>query len=137
MSKELKMYSMAQVVTATFLGSPMAGGILISQNYKELGESEKSKKSIIWAAIGTLILIVLALVMPQNIPNSAFLIIQMAIVGTWYSKTQESYFKAHKEEGGIQGSWWKVVGIGLGYLIGVFVAIFAIVMALPESMFNY
>ena len=131
---ENKMFSKAQVSLATFLGAPIAGAILMCKNCKAMGQPKGAQQSITTGIIGTVIILVIAFFLPDNIPDMILPIASLFAVQQWYKQTQEESFKSHISRGGGKGSWWFAIRIGLSCLILIFAVIFGVVMVLPESM---
>lgn len=132
-SHKKSVYPPKAVVWATVLGSTAAGGFMLALNYWRLG-----RKGPGWLAlalgIATLALVIaLATVLPDNIPNAAYLAPQ--ILGMYYiaKHLQEPLLDAHLAVGGPKGSAW--VGVGCGAIFGVII-IGALVAWVFSSGFN-
>lgn len=129
-----KLYSKSQVGVATFLGSPIAGAILMSQNLKALNQYEEAKRYLLIGFISTATLFLLAFIIPDNFPNSSISLFGLLAVIHWYKTTQESLYANHISMGGQKGSWGATIGIGMICLIVVFILVFSIVMMLPKGI---
>ncbi len=121
----VRLFSQEQVQIATFLGSLLAGSILMVINYERMGQRAKSIQCLILGAISTIILLVFAYSLPNNL-GIWVAIASMFLVKKYYGKFQISLFKQHLLNGGKQASWWTAVGIGLLVLV-IFIGISSVI----------
>ena len=120
--QNVRLYSEGQVTLATFLGLPIAGGILIGKNARAMGNPKAARQSIAVGAVGTVIVLATALLLP---PLTLILPVAYVIgVQQWYKQTQEAAFKDHLAQGGERGSWAVPIGVGLVVLILISAIIF-------------
>jgi hypothetical protein len=110
-TKEIKLFSKAQVSLSTFLGAPIAGALLMRMNYKALGHTKAAKQSLSVGIAGTAMLLVVAFFLPDNFPNLVLPIASLFAVQQWYKQGQEQTFKTHVANGGQKGSWGTAIGI--------------------------
>lgn len=110
-----KLYKVSGVGVATFMGSFMAGGFLISQNYKRLGDHDKASKALQYSVLATVVLITCIFLIPDDvyIPNSVFTIPQIVVMVYLAKAYQAKDIEEHIEKGGLMYSNWKAFGIGL------------------------
>src|SRR5689334_8898899 len=66
-----RLFTVGQIVTATMIGLPIAGCILLYQNYRTLGERDEARKALMWGVISTLLMFWVATLLPQRFPNGA------------------------------------------------------------------
>jgi hypothetical protein len=118
-----RLYTPSQIGLATFLGAPLAAGWLMARNYRALEEKKKAKRCLIYAALGTTVVMALAFVLPENFPNSALPIGYTIGIMQIAKQTQGAMIDAHSARGGSAGSWWAAVGIGILSLL-IVVAVF-------------
>ena len=124
-----RLFSAAQVATATFLGTPVAGSILFAWNYQVLGKNRAALLSLGLGVIGTALLLLLALLLPKGTPT---LIPLLSIVGM---RQAVNYFQGqeisdHTYAGGSKGSWLVSIAVGVFGLVGVVIAFFVVAIAL-------
>jgi hypothetical protein len=131
-SEPPKLYSPKQVVGAAFLGSPIAGGIVMAANFRAFGDDARAKVTMQISAALTIIVFILAYYLPERTPSS---LLPAAYCGAflWYAnKYQLKRFERHIEAGGPQQSNWRVAGIGIACLIAVLAALFALILMFPD-----
>jgi len=114
-----RLFSEGQVMLSTFLGTLIAGGLLMRANYRTLGQEGKGRNALLLGVVGTVVISVACSFVGEILPDFAVAIIHIAIVGNWYKKAQGHEFRRHAESGGETESSWKAAGIGL--VIGVLV----------------
>ena len=116
-AEEYKLYSATSIRIATFLGTPIAAGILIRKNYVMLGDEDKGKNALIISIIATLGLFVILYFIPESmmdrIPNVAIPLVYMAIVHYYVQTTLDAALKKHEVNGGGFYSGWRAAGIWL------------------------
>jgi len=110
--EKFKLYSLRSIVAASFLGGPLAAGILVRKNSLNLGYREQEGLiALIVGIIATLLIIILPLEkgsIPALIP-----FIYAGITYLIVKKLHGKILKTHKEEGGEFYSGWKTLGIAL------------------------
>jgi hypothetical protein len=127
-----KLYTLWQVVAATFLGGPIAGTWLLGANYASLGQPENRKKALLYGSIATVILLILVLfILPEGTPNSLIPVVSCVLMMSIAKSQQESLVNAHLARGGAKGSGWYVVGIGLVGLVITVAIGFVLVFLFP------
>ena len=129
-----RLYSSGQITGATLLGTPIAGAWLMAQNYKAMGLDLFARQAIIFGIIGTLIVLVLAVVLPENTPNILLPAIYTVIVQVIARAKQGADFLAHIANGGFKHSNWRVVGIGVVFMVFVFLFFAAVLLVMPERL---
>lgn len=114
-----KLYKLAGIGWATFFGSIFAGGYLLSQNYKNLGQHDKAKKALSYSLIATIIFFAIVFLIPEdiNIPNTAFTVPQIVAMVQFARTSQGQDLENHTASGGETYSNWRAVGIGI--LVGI------------------
>jgi hypothetical protein len=115
------LYSPGQIVVITYIATPMAGSILLANNFRRLDRAGSAQKALIFGAISTIVLAVLAFFTPPNIPRTIiyFLPIVHTLIMNWaVNKTYKRDYENHIARIGKRGSSWYVAGIGLMCLVG-------------------
>lgn len=122
------LYSQRAISIATYIGGPLAAGILARQNFINLGKEELGKKALIISIVSTILLFVVIFSIPENlidkIPSAVIPLVYTAIIYLIIEKTQGVEIKEHKSNNHPFYSAWKAVGIGaissVILLIGIF-----------------
>jgi hypothetical protein len=126
-------YSPGQIAVATFLGTPVAGAWLMAQNYKAM-RSDLFGQVIMFGVIATLVVFVLAVVLPDSTPNVLLPAVYTVIMQVIARAKQGPQFQAHIANGGLKHSNWRVAGIGLFFMVLVLGFMIAVLFLLPESV---
>ena len=125
------LYSTRQIFAASFIGTPAAAAWFMSLNYRALSRPEKAREMLILGGLATLVAMGAALVLPDTKPNSLWpLLYSVGIY--YYARTLfESSFQGHIAAGGPRGSWWRVVGISLLFMVALVALLLVIILVLP------
>ena len=120
-----QLYTPAQVALATFLGSPLAGALLIAGNFRRLGQRDRS-----WVALAaglgfTLTVLVLAYLLPERFPSS---VLPAAYTGVLWAITGQLF--GPYPAGATGPSWWRPVLVGGASLIGLCVVLVSALLVL-------
>ena len=112
----LKLYSNKAISIATFFGGPLAAGVLMRQNFKNLGNDLYANHSLAIGILSTIVLFGSLVIIPEHInekiPNALFPAIYTAIIYFVVESLIGEKLKNHKEAGGEFYSGWKAAGIG-------------------------
>jgi hypothetical protein len=132
-----KLFTMAGIGWAAFLGSPLAGGILLAANARRLGHRALAQRQILVTALVTLVSVVLyaAVDIPETtaVPHALVHAVVIAgLAGTiFYARhAQRAAVDAHRAAGGALQSNWRAAGIGLLTLLGVWLSIAVAIVVL-------
>jgi len=127
---DYKLFKVSGVGVATFFGSILAGGIVMSMNYMRLGENDAAKKALIYSALATLAVFGIIFLIPAdiNIPNTALTVPQVIAMVQIAKKNQQQSIDDHISGGGQVSSNWKAFGIGLLTIIPIVVVVFAVTL---------
>ena len=121
------LFSDFQIALATFIGMPIAGCLLLAQNYKNLGRVISAWQTLILGVISTIILFVIAFSLPEKFPNfvlpMAYTVAMRQLV-----KYLQGDAIATQEAQGKKGSWAVTVGIAIGSLVLILALIFGAVI---------
>ena len=125
-------YTPGQVLLATLLAGPLAGGYLLSRNYSLMGLPKKAKAALAWS-VGILICTIgLGYALPAH---SGRIGIAAGVAGMyrWYAKQAfEGPIAERQQSGWVQYSWWRVFAVSLGFLVLVVALIFLLTFVLPR-----
>jgi hypothetical protein len=116
------LYDSRSVALATFLGSPVAGGVLMAMNYKRLGQAGKGAVT----AFLCLLLTGLVILVSWNIPKGVSLPIALALMFgmQWAARAfQGKAVESHVAQGGHLGSRGTAAVIGLVFLAVILLAV--------------
>jgi len=113
----MQFYTEMQVGVGSFLGSPLAGGILMSRNAKVAGDLSHARRIIvisILATAGVIALgIVLGLILPQRSGGNYLIPLLGAwAMRLWYRRVQGDYLTTRFPDSA-RASWWRTIGISL------------------------
>ncbi|WP_223034416.1 hypothetical protein [Hanstruepera marina] len=136
-SEDIKLYSSRAISGATFLAGPLAGGYMVSENFKAINKPAEGRNALLIGILVTIAVFSVVFFVPQDIldkiPNIlipfAYTAIGMALV-EWQ---MGDLLKNHKEENKPFYSGWRAAGIGLISLIITFIALFAGVFLLDND----
>jgi len=130
---KMKLYSPGQIAGATFLGSPIAGCVLMTLNYRRMGDSTAANLALILGAIGTIGIIAMAFVLPDGFPNMVLPAAYTYLIYRYAKTAQGQAFDNLIAQGGRKGSGWAVLGVAALCLLLVFAAIIAVLLVMPEE----
>jgi hypothetical protein len=122
------LYSPGQVSLATFLGSPIAGAWLLAANYAVLGERDARRRTLMYGAIGSVVVLALAFVLPEHFPNFILPAAYTVTLREFANRSQGKAFNAHLQNGGRKQSTWRAAGIGLAWLAAVLSVVVVVVL---------
>ena len=95
------LYNSPSILIATFIGGPLAGGYLISENFRYLGEPEKAKQTWIYAIIClSVILAISGCLQATHIPWYTVPLGYTLLAYVPLKWMQSARIKTHKNEGG-------------------------------------
>jgi len=132
-SAQMRLYSPGQIAGATFLGSPVAGCVLMMLNFRRMGDFTAANLALIAGAIGTIAIIVLAFVLPDGFPNMVLPAAYTYAIYRYAKTVQGQAYDNLIAQGGSKGSGWAVLGVAALCLIVVFAAIVAVLLVMPEE----
>ena len=122
------LFDSLSVALATFLGTPIAGTILMAVNYRRLQEGGKAAAAVAIGVVAT----ILAIVFGNIIPGAFSTIIAVGLLLTIRSCAQSLQGPAvtqHVSQGGTLGSRWAAAGVGIAVLAVLAGGVFAVLMA--------
>lgn len=132
-----KLYRIADISLAIFLGSPLAGGILLRHNYACNGNRKKGSVLLAVSALITLAIDAAIFLMPANIidriPNLLIPLIYTTILFPVVDALQRKSNEAHAAAEGAFYSTWRSLGISLVVALVTFLLLMSIVLLIPEQ----
>jgi hypothetical protein len=106
-----RLYDVGAVALATFLGSPLAGAVLIASNYRKLGQGGNGFLALLLGAAASAGEIYIGLTSTKN-PAIATLVL-FAITWLAAKELQGNAIKTHVAWGGQLFSNWRAVGVSV------------------------
>ena len=127
----LRLFSPGQIAWATFLGSPLAGCVLLSMNYRRNSNSSAAKKTLAAGAAVTVVLMIVAFLLPDAVPSSALPIGCVFAMHQIAKSLQGDIIEKHLLSGRTKASGWLATGIGFLSVVVILACLFAVLMVLP------
>jgi hypothetical protein len=125
-----KLFSVGQITLATFFGAPVAGCLLLAQNYRALGKDSAALQSLVIGIASTILLIAIFSCLPDSVPGKGVALGSCIGMRQVVAQLQGSIIDNHLKAGGRKGSWWIAFAVGVGCSVAVLGLIFAIAIAL-------
>jgi len=110
-----QLYSVWAVVLATFLGSPLAGGVVMSINCRRLSQPNAARDILLWTAILTVGSLLLGGLIPQEMRLVEAMLVGLQVFVMYFlaARLQGRAIALHLQQGGEIASYWSVVVIGI------------------------
>nr|WP_297353046.1 hypothetical protein [uncultured Caldimonas sp.] len=102
---------------AALTGNLFATALLMSQNYAQVGQQDRARKALTYAGLAMLVILVLVVVLPEEVPVIAFSAPQLAVAYYLAKSHHDELVIPHLAKGGAVHSNWR--GAGIGLLIGI------------------
>ncbi|AWB64951.1 hypothetical protein C2869_00175 [Saccharobesus litoralis] len=116
-NNSFKLYKVVSIAVATFFGSSIAGGYLMSQNFRRLGRDTEAQYSLYGGIALTLLLFVISFLLPDNVSGSTLTTIIPTIIMQQIAKHRlQNDLDTHIAANGELESGWKAFGISLLFL---------------------
>lgn len=132
-----KYYTIRSIAAATFMGGPIAAGILARKNFINSGEAEKGKQALIIGIFATIILFVGIYAIPEEIinkiPNPIIPLIYTGIISLVLNTIQGKVHEAHIAAQGQFYSFWRAIGIGAICMVFLIAGLFSFAYFIPED----
>ncbi len=109
------LYSVWAVVLATFLGSPLAGGVLLSINCRRLSQPGVVREIFLWTGLLTVGSLLLSRLIPQEQGMIEALLVGLQVFVMYFLATrlQGRAITLHIQHGGAIASYWSAIAIGI------------------------
>jgi hypothetical protein len=132
-----QLYSQKSIAIATFLGGPIAAGILVRTNFINLGQDNAGKTALIIGIFATILVFVGIFSLPEEIidkiPNSLIPFIYTGIIYLIIEKYQGLALDEHKTNDKPFYSAWKATGIGMLCGVILLIVIGGYVLLIPNN----
>ena len=125
-----KLFTVGGIGIATFLGSLIAGGILLAHNYRRLGNLRAANQVLLGCIALTVVIIAVSLALPFRIGGMGLSMPQLIAIVYYARYQQGGRISAHKEAGGKVVSNWLAAGVGLLVLAVLAATALAVVLLL-------
>jgi hypothetical protein len=119
----IKLFDANAVALATFLGSPVAGSILMAINYKRLGKGGNAAAAVLLGVVSTAAAIALGYFIPATYTTAVAVVLVVAMRAVAQA-LQGPSVEQHVRQGGALSSKWAASGVGLVFLVLIFGGIF-------------
>lgn len=125
-----RLYTPGHVSLATFLGTPLAGSVIMAMNESRLGRKATALKTALLGIAGTIVLLIISFALPDNFPAFPINIGTLLLMG-WIARSRQGATVArHIAAGGRPASGWAAAGIALLCLLVTIVPLFVIFVAI-------
>jgi len=124
-------YTPGQVGFATFLGTVLAGGLLLSANDRASGNPGRARQTLLLGIGFTVATFVVAFFLPDNFPNIVIPLATTFAMRSWAQQRRAEWVRQHGEPE--KQSAWRALGIGVLCLVLMVVLIFGSA-ALSDSL---
>lgn len=139
-NEPLKLYSQKAIGIATFLGGPLAAGILVRRNFINLDKPEYGTHALFIGILSTALLFTGIFSIPEEIiekiPSSLIPGIYTLIISLIVHKLMGKDLEKHAESQGQFYSGWRAAGVGVIGLIVISAGLFAYIYSLSDD-FDY
>lgn len=134
---DIKLYSKKAIGIATFLGGPLGAGVLMRQNYLNIGAEDVAKRTLLISIVGTIMLFTIIFTLPDSIidkiPNSIIPAIYTLIIYFIVERLMGSTLEVHERENGVFYSSWKAAGIGITCGLVLLAGLFSYAHLAPDD----
>lgn len=134
---EGKVYKINAILSAIFIGGPLAAGYLFAENFKVLGQQAKVRLTWIISIITTIVIFGSVFYIPDDVevPNNIFPIIYTGIAYLIYGMHQSKEVTQHIDAGGLVHKWGRAFGIGIISLLVTVSTLFAAIYTFDQEEF--
>ncbi|HKE92788.1 MAG TPA: hypothetical protein VKB34_00665 [Povalibacter sp.] len=124
------LYSPNQMFAASFIAAPIAAAWFAAANFRVIGQPIKARRIVLWGVLATILVIGLAFVLPNSTPHSVLPLAYSFGVRALAENAFKAVLQDHSSAGGRKGSWWRVVGVSILFLLPIIVCLVGVVLAL-------
>jgi hypothetical protein len=131
---EQRYYTPGQICAAAILGGPLAGGYLVSRDHSLFGSPQKATAALLWSFLVLIGLIGLGYALPEHSSGTGLAAI-VAGMYRWYAKEAfEGTIAERRQQGWLRYSWWRAVGLSVGFLILMLVLLVLFNVTIPRLL---
>jgi hypothetical protein len=132
-----KLANAGHVALATFLGSPLAGALVMANNLRHVGKTGPAIVTVFAGLLGTAALCALGFVLPAGAPGMLLPVVSVGVMFGAARITQSEMLHRHRAAGGREASMWLAGGLGLAGLAVVGIGIVGIALAMPPAAVKF
>ncbi|MEP7036938.1 MAG: hypothetical protein ABI891_01230 [Acidobacteriota bacterium] len=123
------LFSVGQIILATFFGMPIAGCLLLARNYRQLGKNAVARQTLAAGVISTIVLLISSFFLPEKFPNMILPVAYCFAMRQLVIYLQGDIIDNYLKNGENKGSWAIAAAIGLGCLAVILGLIFGFIIA--------
>jgi hypothetical protein len=139
--ESIKLYSLKAISMATYLGGPLAAGILARRNFYNMGNEQAGKHAMVIGIISTLVIFGIIFSIPDaiidKVPNALIPLIYTLVIYWVIEKTQGTQLKEHENNKQRFYSNWRAAGIGLACSLILLASIFTYAYYSADDNFDF
>lgn len=120
-------YTPNQIALATFIGSPVAGTVLLALNERRLGRDALFLPTLLVGFLASIALVGIGAVLPDGVPTMPFALLGIFGMRGAAHLRQQALVADYVARGGRKGSSWTAFGVGLLGMVVVLAVILAAV----------
>ena len=128
-----RLYSPKQIGVAAVVGSPVAAGWFFWRNEQARGRPGTGARWFWGLLAATIAAVALSFVLPAKFPPFIIPLAYTLALRNVAKNLYEAPLAAFLAQGGVQGPWWTVVGVGFFALLIVLALVFGVVLLLPPQ----
>lgn len=116
------LYKISGIGVASLFGGPIAGGMLMARNFKQLGKEKEARAAGALSILATLMVVIVGYFIPEewNISNTSIAIPLVFATVLIAQHLQQNDINAHLHSGGEFSSNWKAFGFSLLVWLALF-----------------
>jgi len=119
-----RLYSIKQIVFASWAASPIAGFVLLHFNYRALQKLHAAWQSLAWGLFVTVAWFAIPLSRFYKLPRMVLPFAGASAMWLVASYLQGDTLRSHFAAGGRRGSWWITVSLSVGIVVCIFTVLF-------------
>lgn len=127
-----RLFNGTSIFIAAFLGSVLAGAVLIAINYRRLGQARKAIATVVIGIAVLALAITVATLIPTAASTAVALGLAFATKGV-AQLLQGEEIEQHVRQGGMLSSKWAAAGVGLGFVAVIFGGVLLFEFALEQN----
>jgi hypothetical protein len=101
-------------------------------NHRVLAEPHKERQVLTFGGIATIVVVVVAFLLPERTPNVLWPIIYSVAIYLFAQARFGATVERHLADGGHRGSWWRVVWVSLLFCLGILAVLFVLILLFPS-----
>ena len=119
-----RLYSIRQIVFASWAASPIGGFVLLNFNYRALQQSRAAWQSLAWGFAVTVVWFAIPLSGFSKLPRMVLPFAGASAMWLLASYLQGDTLRNHFTAGGRRGSWRVTIGLSVGIVVCIFTLLF-------------